>query len=500
MSIENLHNAIENFNDQIYDTCKFSVSPGEVKTGAGEYRKDITTEFDKQEIINKISETKRIIMECMKKFFKNEQEQLDYALHEAIKLTESQYGHLYFYDEKTMEFTLNSWTNKAMGDFVVIEKQTKHRLDKTGMWGEVVRQRKPIIVNDLNIQNSLRKGCPEGHIKVDKYISVPIFENEQIVAVTAFANKKTNYTQSDVDLIIVFLTGVWMAAKKVKKEKELKYLLNRTKSMFNDHEAIMLLIEPFSGKIIEANNAAVRFYGYSKEELLGMSIQNINILHSGYVSKLRLDAMNKSQRYFAFMHRLKNGEIRAVDVYSSPIEYDGNKLLYSIIFDVTKREEVKKQNEHLVYHDYLTGIYNRRYFEEEFERHNTKSNFPIAILLGDVDGLKLFNDTFGHTEGDKILKEIAQKIKKLIKSEDMLARVGGNEFVIMVARTSEEKVREYLNYIDQNVNCVSKNKSKHSLTISFGYGIQRKDDDGLDNLIKEAETFLNNRKYFNNRS
>jgi diguanylate cyclase (GGDEF)-like protein/PAS domain S-box-containing protein len=272
--------------------------------------------------------------------------------------------------------------------------------------------------------------------------------------------------------------------------------------MINDHEAVMFLTEPLSGRIIETNSAATRFYGYSKDELLGMTIQDINTLGEREVRKLRMKALRRGQRHFTVPHRLKNGEIRTVDIYSSPIDYNGEKVLFAIIFDVTAREEAVKQIRYLAYHDYITGLYNKRFFDEEFFRlyNGDADTYPLAILMGDVNGLKLFNDSFGHLEGDKALKDIANRIKEIIDEGDVLARVGGDEFAIIVTQRKEEAdVRRYLDQIEQHVNFNEKNRKK-SLTISFGYGIQRSREDTPDDLMREAEAFMFNRKYYNSRS
>jgi len=494
--------SIERVGGKVFETRKFPVPVSEGKMGVGAYIRDITNEYNQKEIVDKISETNRIIMQCMLKSFTDIQEQLDYALHEALKLTGSQYGYIYFYNEDTKEFTLNSWTNGVMADCSIMEKQTKYHLVKTGLWGEVVRQRKPIIVNDFDAPDPYKKGYPEGHVNIQRFMSIPIFENEKIVAVIGFANKKSDYSDNDIQAMTVLMSGVWITTKKKEKEKETEILLARTQAMVNDHEAVMLLVEPFSGRIIEANSAAISFYGYSKEELLNMAIQDINMLSKDEVRELRLKALNKQQKYLTFPSRLKNGEIRMVDVYSSPIEYCGNKVMFSIVFDVTKREEVTKLNEYMAYHDYLTGLYNRRYFEEEFSKlHNGDADeYPIVILMGDVNGLKIFNDAFGHLEGDRALIDIADSIKECISSDSILARIGGDEFAVIVSKTNEEEIKKYIDRLEQEVNYRDENKGKNSLTISFGYGIQRKKEDALDDLTKEAEAFMYNRKYYNSKS
>lgn len=289
-----------------------------------------------------------------------------------------------------------------------------------------------------------------------------------------------------------------------KSEEQLRRLLERTQSMIENHQAVMLLVEPLSGRIIEANAAATSFYGYSKGELLEMTIQDINTLDKDEITALRTKALNKEQKYFTFPHRLKNGEIRFVDVCSSPIDHGGQKILFSIIFDVTKREEIAKQNEFMAYHCHLTGLYNRRFFEEDFERRVKKGDFPVAILLGNLDGFRMFNDAFGRVEGDEVLKTTAKRLKALINDGDVLARVGGDEFAIIVTGKNEVDIRQYLDKLNQEFDSDYENfeidEIDEVLTMSWGYGFQRHKEDSLDKLYKDAETFMRNRKFYSDRS
>jgi PAS domain S-box-containing protein len=107
--------------------------------------------------------------------------------------------------------------------------------------------------------------------------------------------------------------------------------------------AVMLSIDPESGRILDANPAAIDFYGYSKDELQNLRIQDINLLGSEDVDRQVKMALRKSRKYFVFPHRLKNGEVRMVDVYSSPITLGDSTSLFSIIFDVTEREKLKEE-------------------------------------------------------------------------------------------------------------------------------------------------------------
>lgn len=119
-------------------------------------------------------------------------------------------------------------------------------------------------------------------------------------------------------------------------------LTARLKAMFNSHEAVMLIIKPYTGEIIDANPAAVRFYGHTRNELRTLLITDINMLPYAEVNKYRMLTLEKKQTVFIFPHRLKDGSIRLVEVYSCPIYVGNEKLLYSIIFDVTDREKYKE--------------------------------------------------------------------------------------------------------------------------------------------------------------
>lgn len=312
------------------------------------------------------------------------------------------------------------------------------------------------------------------------------------------------WSDEDAKVLRVIAEMIGMYWDRKNSEDQLKKSLKNTQSMINNHEAVMLLIEPLSGKILEANRAAISFYGYSKEELLNMRIQDINALEEKEVAALRLKALDKGQKYFTFPHRLKNGEIKIVDGYVSPIDYNEKKVLFSIIFDVTKREEIAKENEYLAYHDYLTGVYNRRYFEESFNRLTEDQNHTLSIIIGDINGLKLVNDSFGYLVGDELIKEVAKEIRLYVQNEDILARISGDQFAILIKDAKLEYVLGLNNLLGEKlekfVNLSNNEKSEVYMSVSFGCSMQSDEKNNLSDLYEEAETFLYKRKFYNNRS
>lgn len=146
---------------------------------------------------------------------------LDYVLNEVIKLTESTIGYIYYYNEETELFTLNSWSKEVLNDCMVVEKQTTYELAKTGIWGEVVRQRKPIIINDFTAPNPHKKGYPQGHVTLNSFASAPIFIDSKIVAAVGVANKKTDYTQTDIMHMQIVMDSAWKIVERQRLFEEL---------------------------------------------------------------------------------------------------------------------------------------------------------------------------------------------------------------------------------------------------------------------------------------
>ncbi|MEO8342731.1 MAG: PAS domain S-box protein, partial [Gallionella sp.] len=146
-----------------------------------------------------------------------------------------------------------------------------------------------------------------------------------------------------VNLLVTALQVRRKQADEVVQQNELRF-----RQMFERHSSIMLLIEPDSGVIKDANVAASRFYGYPLEQLIGMGIAQINTQPPTEVTIERAQAMREERNYFIFPHRLANGEMRTVEVHSSPIEMGGQRMLFSIIHDITERQQIKEKTEALL--------------------------------------------------------------------------------------------------------------------------------------------------------
>lgn len=159
----------------------------------------------------KISDAMRMILDYEAK---DDKDLLDFALNQAILITNSKIGYIYHYSEEDIEFTLNTWSKEVMDECAIQEKQTKYKLEKTGIWGEVVRQRKPIMINNYKAPHILKKGYPEGHVELINFLSVPVFEGDKIIMVVGVSNKETDYNLEDVRCLNAFMVSVKSILKK----------------------------------------------------------------------------------------------------------------------------------------------------------------------------------------------------------------------------------------------------------------------------------------------
>lgn len=140
---------------------------------------------------------------------------------------------------------------------------------------------------------------------------------------------------------------------------------------------------------------------------------------------------------------------------------------------------------YLATHDSMTGLYNRWFFETEFERFKNGREFPVSLIFLDIDKLKAINDKYGHTVGDTIIIKTAEILKKSIRKNDIAARVGGDEFVILVPETDDKVASRIIGKIQKELETHNK-KSKRLIKVSMGYGVAG-DKKEMELVLKEAD-------------
>lgn len=184
-------------------------------------------------------------------------------------------------------------------------------------------------------------------------------------------------------------------ADRIKAENNIRKSEERFRNLFEKHSAVKLMIDPKTGRIIDANEAALRFYGHSKTHLQNMFIYEINTLAADDVFRAIDEVLNKEKVFFEFRHRLADGTIRDVEVFSSKFDFDGETLLHSVIHDVT----------------------DKRIFEKQIKLHSKAlENSPVSVVVTDPDGIiEYVNPKFTEVSGYSSEESIGKK-SNLLKS------------------------------------------------------------------------------------
>lgn len=319
-----------------------------------------------------------------------------------------------------------------------------------------------------------------------EYYPISIYKDKRI------SSWRENYVFkfSSGEIVVVYKD----LTKEKQADEELKINEEKYRSLF-ERSLDGIYESTIDGKYIDANPALVKMLGYSSEK----ELLSVNIPNQIYVSKKYRPTPKERNKLFETQLKKKDGTIIWVEV-SSRVIYNNEKPTYyeGMVRDITRRKKAEELLNFLSFHDNLTGLYNRAYFDEELKRLDTKRQLPLSIMMADVNGLKLVNDAFGHGEGDLLLCKCAGIFEKCFRKEDIIARWGGDEFIILLPRTTEQEAINIINRIEQE--CLKSIGQKIPINISIGSSTKTDLSKNIKEVILEAEEWMYQRKLIESKS
>lgn len=229
-----------------------------------------------------------------------------------------------------------------------------------------------------------------------------------------------------------------------------------------------------------------------KDEFIGKSIfevMPVNIAESG-MQKIQ-DAFEKGTlQNFEYEIEIEG----QIDYFELRIIQCFSDMVVAIARRITDQHMHLTQIEYMSYHDQLTNLYNRRYFDEELVKLDIAESLPLGVIFADVNGLKLVNDSFGHNAGDLLLKKFAQVLRSTCGGTDHIARIGGDEFALIFPNTSEEDIEKLVQELSEN--CEKESVNVITLSVSFGWGIKVSEEQQMRDILKAAEDMMYKKKMF----
>ena len=306
---------------------------------------------------------------------------------------------------------------------------------------------------------------------------------------------------------IVAIAGIVGVITDLGRIKEKDYELEQQKTLTNqiiDMLPGVIFYKDRESKYVYANKACRDFYAERGiENIIGKTDAEINP-DKKQVEKFMKDDQTvietKTPMFNEAILRGLDGNNIYKEVVKMPLtdNYGNVNGIVGRSLDITEKKKAHERLEYLSYTDILTGAKNRTCFEDKGNELSKKEYLPLGVIMGDANGLKLVNDTFGHEEGDNLLKETVNVLKEACKDEGEVFRIGGDEFVILVPNASSSQCEKIINKIVKK--CKEYDNKLFNLSISLGFSIKNDTEIELYEALKEAEDKVYRQKLLQNKS
>ena len=469
-----------------------------VNTYSPEKNYFVTFFTDITENLSKQSKIQDLLYEISKEFVNVKTEDIEYAIDDALEKMGNATGadrvYIFRYDfERNSCSNIYEWCSE--GTEPRIERLSEISLDLIPEWVQCHISGNTLFVNDESELRYIEERKNLRLHEIKSLIAVPVTYDNRLYGFAGFNSIKNSYHYSELEQNLLQNFGQLLLSLMLRKEIEdsvyIKKEIFRT-TLLSIADGVLSVDN--EQNIVLMNEAAEKLSGISYREAQGKPVSEVlNFMHEGasipcsttVERVIKTGITEKISDDVLLVHR---------DGLQIPVQYsisavrnkkNNTKGAVVIIRDVTSERNIQKQAEYLSFHDHLTDLYNRRFFEEELLRLDTLRNLPLSVIMIDVNGLKLTNDAFGHETGDRLLKKVAGIMKKECRNDDIVARLGGDEFSVILPKTDAVQAKLIMDRITGSAD--KENLKSIVISVAAGYATKTSPDQNIDEIIKIAE-------------
>jgi diguanylate cyclase (GGDEF)-like protein/PAS domain S-box-containing protein len=271
-----------------------------------------------------------------------------------------------------------------------------------------------------------------------------------------------------------------------RKEKDLLRTEADLQRLFDISPFPIFITRQSDSSFIKVNQAALELYEVRQEDLAnyrGIEFYADPTERSNLLRKVREDGIVQNEPLE--LKKVSGKHIWCL-VNMTPLVFNEEPCLLVGMADISEQKRIQEELRYLSTHDALTSVYNRTYFEAEVKRLQNGRRFPVSAIMFDMDDLKRVNDTYGHAAGDKLLQKVAILVKEILRAEEVFARIGGDEFAILLPNAEINTARQVTQRIKSQLEKHARENGKERISISIGMGVADERED-LNEALKRAD-------------
>ena len=410
---------------------------------------------------------------------------LSMILADATRLVGTKHGFIYMLNKDREVFH----RTHGLG---LYEKDLGREIPATeGIVGLVRRTGQPASVNDYPAWKSNNPDSVQFE-EIRAILQIPLKSESQVMGTIglaycesgkAFGVEEIATLRRFADLASIALDNATLLDSYSHEVTERREAEASVQAMINAIPDTIFLIHR-DGTFLDFNSGKA-FFDFPREFFIGKNISTVLPPHIASIIRLHIDRALETDSVQLCEYHYRSSE--ELEHYETRVAVSGPDQALVICRNVTDRKRMEEQLKHLSLHDALTACYNRTFFEEEMRRLEKQRDTEVSLIMCDVDGLKIVNDSLGHNAGDDVLKSVADILNKSFRPGDIISRIGGDEFVILLKTSSIKMCEKFSNRIRQHIFKYNAVHPTLPISLSLGFAVSQQAPVDMNALFKEAD-------------